>query len=161
MVNIIVLEGPDNSGKSVLARYIAEQINFPLIISEGSGKANGEINERIRRYNRLQTAVFDRHPCVSQVLYDVHVRHQHVSVNEDLLLMFYDLQPLFIYCRGRGLEQHIVKEHDTQEHLKAVEENHPRLCSAYDEWAKVNAHVFYRVGDSMRQIINLIRGTIA
>lgn len=154
----IIIEGPDNSGKSTLARYIASHVPRPILFSEGPEKFPGEINDRIRRYERYRNVIFDRHPCVSQPIYGKIRRN--TEVEHELLLRFYDARPLFIYCRGRGLETHVVKDHDTPEHVEAVNRNHEWLCRQYDEWAVQHAHIWYRVGDSMERVLNLVRGYV-
>ena len=154
----IVLEGPDNAGKSVLARYIASRIGRTIVPSEGPEKYPGEINERIDRYFGFKDVVFDRHPCVSETIYG-RLRGRG-NVDPFLLLRFYEERPLFIYCRGRDLDGHVVKAHDTAEHLATVKSNHDRLCRLYDAWALDKAHIVYRVGDSMENIVTLVRSLI-
>lgn len=154
----IVLEGPDNSGKSTLARYLNARTGRPIILSEGPEKHPGEINERIRRYEGFRGVIFDRHPVVSQPIYGRF--RSNTEVDRELVLRFYDSRPLFIYCRGRSLEGHVEKSHDTSEHMALVNLNHDAMCRHYDEWAKDHAHIWYRVGDSMERIVNLVLGAI-
>lgn len=158
MVNL-VFEGPDNSGKSTLVRYVASQITRPVVLSEGPDKYPGEMNERILRYERHRSVIFDRHPCVSQAIYSRF--RGNTEVDADLMRRFYDSRPLFIYCRGRGLVDHVVKEgYDTDEHLKAITENDAAIRKLYDSWAATHAHIWYRVGDSMERVLFLVQGYI-
>lgn len=154
----IVLEGPDNSGKSTLARYLGERLQRPVIHSEGPDKYPGEIDERVRRYERFENVLFDRHPCVSQAIYG-RKRASAQLVHTDLIIRFYMSRPVFVYCREwQGLDGHVVKEHDTEEHLKSIAENHEWIVRQYERWAIDRAHVWYRVGDNMEQVYKMLKG---
>ena len=112
---------------------------------------------RHRKYG-FRGVIFDRHPVVSQPIYGRFRRN--TEVDKELAVRFYDSRPLLIYCRGRSLEGHVEKDHDTSEHMASVNLNHDAMCRHYDEWAKDHAHVWYRVGDSMERIVNLVLGAI-
>lgn len=154
----IVLEGPDNSGKSTLASFLAAHIRRPIVASEGPDQYPGEINDRIRRYEYFRGVIFDRHPCISQPIYGRY--RSATEVDQRLIHRFMDSRPLFIYCRGRDLANHVEKKVDTPEHLASVKANHSMICRAYDEWAVQHAHLWYRVGDNMHQLLNLVQGAI-
>lgn len=156
---IIVIEGPDNAGKSTLARYISQRILWPIIYSEGPGKSEQEINDRVRRYSLFDNVIFDRHPSISQTLYN-RFRTGGPAIYAENILQFYESDPLFIFCQGRDLSTHQIKEHDTPDHLELVEKNHGDLCRLYDEWAVNHAHIWYRVGNSMERIANMVKGAM-
>ena len=61
----IILEGPDSTGKSTLARIIAQHV--PLSIQPGAGPPQSpeEIIARGKWYLTLDNKIFDRHPCRS------------------------------------------------------------------------------------------------
>src|ERR1043166_7927791 len=68
---VIVIEGMDNSGKSTLARVIADHMGLAIQESEGPPRSADEINERVDRYSSMRdTHLFVRHPCVSNPIYD-------------------------------------------------------------------------------------------
>ena len=150
----IILEGPDNSGKSTLAQYVAARTGRTIIASEGPEKWPGEINERIRRYEQHTDVLFDRHPCVSQPIYG-QIR-KNTPVEPTLLERFYQRPALFIYCEGRGLEEHVLKEHDSPEHVTAVIEKHEWLCDQYLLWALEHSNLRYRVGNSIPDLLDKI-----
>jgi len=161
----VVLEGPDNSGKSTLANKIALVRGSIIVSSEGREKFKGEINERVKRYHDTysgKNVVFDRHPAVSQGMYAI--LNPNTPVDYDLAKQFYDMNPLFIYCRPdveKGMEGHVAdKPGDTPEYLSLVSENFKPLTAAYDLWALKKAHIIYRIGDDVDQLINLINGAI-
>lgn len=158
----IVLEGPDNAGKSTLAKIIGDTMGWPVVGSEGREKYAGEINDRIKRYfqDYQEKHIFDRHPVVSQGIY--RMLHHKTAVDEALEEAFYDANPLLIYCRPpsieRGLDGHIAREDDDDEYLKTVEDNYRQLVQAYDDWALKHAFLLYRIGDDPTKIINAIYG---
>lgn len=158
----IIIEGPDNAGKSTLARALSNSLGWFISSSKGPEKYPGEIDDRVREYLKMDRTIFDRHTVVSNYVYsNVTPRNQVLSslVNE-----FYATRPLFIYCRavaGRTLETHEKKAHDTDEFLKKLEEQYPKLCEAYDDWALHHATMTYRIGDDMRRIIRAIEGAVS
>lgn len=161
----VILEGPDNAGKSTLAKAIGDKFNWPIIGSEGREKYPGEINERIKRYMDLHqnNVIYDRHPCVSQEIY--RVLHGKSAVETDLIKQFYESEPLFIYCRpavGRGMKGHIARDDDSPEYLQMLEKKYGDLLRLYDAWALNHAQVVYRIEDnSLDMIIDFIRGAVS
>lgn len=145
----IVVEGPDATGKSTLIDWLNCTLHRPVMLSEGPEKYPGEINERIRRYMPVREAIWDRHPCISQAIY--------CQVNgttrpdPELVAEFYGRPAIFIYCRDPA-PQHVLKEHDTTEHLEMLAKNKLFIHNAYDLWAVNHAHVIYRIGDVLRPI---------
>ncbi len=158
----IILEGPDNAGKSTLAQILADELNMTVRHSGGPSKYPGEVNHRAQQYNTdMDSFIYDRHPCVSQNLYVAAFQNGGELIEEKHLINFYDNAPLIIYCRSLGdLGGHVPSEHADEEHDKKVAENYDRLCRLYDEWALKNAKLLYRIGDSIETVIDLIRGVI-
>ena len=159
---MIILEGPDGGGKSTLAELLAQTLNLNHIRSEGPEKYPGEINERISKYHKeyggRHNAMFDRHPCVSQLAYSL--VHQQSKPDDKLVARLYTMRPLFIYCRPDPTNKtHTASgEWDTPEYLRSVEDNYDKLMKWYDQWALWNAHYIYRIGDPVRPIEDLIKG---
>lgn len=152
---MIVIEGMDNSGKSTLATYLASHLRMTVQESEGPPISRDEINDRIRRYQRLKNTIFVRHPCVSNVIYDaVRPQNERNLIDEELIEQFYDADPTFIYCdaQERRMEGHLAKAHDTAEHLDRVHRFYPILLSYYREWAINYAHIVYRIRDDRLRI---------
>lgn len=157
----IVLEGTDNSGKSTLADQLSLSLNgIRVQRSEGPEKYPGEINERVRRYLDMPAPLlFDRHPCVSNQIYR-QIKDGYTSVDQELLDRFYASKPFFIFCRvppERGLGGHELKDHDTPEHMAAVETHLGKLVELYDAWGVQYARVIYRIGDALNPILAHIR----
>jgi hypothetical protein len=152
----IVIEGPDNSGKSTLIGQLQRIIRWPVQSSEGPEKHPNEINERVARYQKYTGDwIFDRHPCVSQPIYGQLANR--TPIHQHLLEDFYGASPLFVYCRGRGtLAGHVLKQHDDPAHIEAVDRNQGWIEQTYDRWALKHAHLCYRIGDDSDRLISLI-----
>jgi hypothetical protein len=164
----VVIEGIDNSGKSTLAKYIAQHHLCPNIVeSEGPPRYPGEINERISRYFRDQrpNLIYVRHPVVSQPIYNLG-RMGKASVSSDevsptLMEEFYRRKPTLIYCDPglRGLEGHQVKAGEDEDHLASISRNYNYLLLEYRRWALRHAHVIYRIGDDMERVAQFVYST--
>jgi len=152
----IVLEGPDNSGKSTLAKVLSEAFNMPIKASEGREKYPGEINERVKKYLQdKRSVIYDRHPVVSQTLYSLIVKN--TKIDDELVDQFYSSKPIFIYCKALNrMEGHVNKEYDEPEYLNLIDEKYDSLSAEYDDWAVNNAHLIYRIGDSIPDLISRI-----
>lgn len=154
----IVLEGPDASGKSTLARYLSQELKRAIVPSEGPEKFPGEINERIRRYRWFENVIFDRHPCISQSIYSIFRGNQNPP-DRDLVFDFYETKPVLVYCIPYGNElAHEVKDHDSEEHLAMLRINELEIRKLYDQWGLDYAHFIYRVGSPMARILRAIKG---
>lgn len=155
---MIVIEGPDNAGKSVLASRLSEHFSLPVQASEGPPKHPGELNARLMRYSSLSLTIFDRHPIVSQPIY-CKLRGGDPEFDVTLWTKWlYDRKPIFIYCDPglRTLDGHNVKEHDTKEHLAQISEGQTYLLTAYREWAINHATFVYRIGDNVERLIRAV-----
>lgn len=158
---MIVVEGVDNSGKSTLIRAL--QVVLPAWYiqgSEGPPKHKGEMDERVVRYlaDHKRETIYDRHPCVSQPIYG-QMRTHLDGISPGLIAQFYSSTPLFIYCDGgeRGMKAHIFNpETDSEHHLEAVRSNYDQLLYVYREWAAGHAHLSYRIGDSISQVVKIV-----
>lgn len=151
----IVLEGPDATGKSTLARFLSQEMQWPIIPSEGPEKFPGEVNERIRRYGLFDRVIFDRHPCVSQGIYSIF--NGSTSPDQSLVFDFYDRDPILIYCTSMVQLDHETKDHDTPAHLKVIKMNEQQIRRLYDQWAIDYAHAIHRVGRSpFKRMIEII-----
>lgn len=156
----VVVEGVDNSGKSTLVKAIQDRSPWLLIqASEGPPKYPGEMDLRVKSYLSFSpTTIFDRHPCVSQVIYGSMRSHQD-PVSEYLLKQFYASPCVFVYCDpvNRGMSGHTFNQGvDTPEHLESVKANYHRLLGLYRAWAITYAHIIYRIGDNMTATVEAI-----
>jgi predicted HAD superfamily Cof-like phosphohydrolase len=157
---MLVIEGPDAAGKSTLAKYLSRVFNTPICASEGPPKYPGEINERCERYASLPpNTIFDRHPCVSQVIYS-RVLNRPNDLLQHHIQHFYQQRPTIIYCEPvvpvLGSMLHQVKDHDNEEHLRQIDGNFLELTATYRQWALHHAHIIYRIGEPMEHVARLV-----
>jgi hypothetical protein len=152
----IILEGPDGSGKSTLANILLQHLPMAFKQGEGPPKYPGEMQERVFQYLRMDNTLFDRHPCVSQPIYDSFREHGE-GIDASLLSVFYRQRNLFIFCDNkRSLEESHDATNpvaDTPEHLRLVELNDQAIRDAYRHWAQQHDALVYNIGDDITPLI--------
>ena len=155
----IVLEGPDNSGKSTLAKYISEQLLIPIVHSGGPEKFPGEVIERTKKRLAISSPmIHDRHPVISQNIHLTALRLQGTYIPDNFIGEFYASRPMIIYCRNAGsLDGHQMSEYASTDYHRRVERYFPDLCRMYDDWALRHANVTYRIGDDMSSVVRMVR----
>lgn len=162
----IILEGIDASGKSTLARHLADALGYEIQGSEGPEKEPGEILTRIMRYDRMMHRrsgiIFDRHPVFSHPIYSQGSKWMTripPAIINDLLT-----RPiLIVYCRPmtEGFDNHVAAEGEDPEHLKKVSANYTQWLADYDAWAVRHAHMIYNCGqqfdETAQRILKVVR----
>lgn len=155
----IILEGPDNSGKSTLAAHIAHVLNWPTVHSTGPASSPAAFDERARAFLGRDQVIFDRHCIVSERIYGA-VRGQ-VMIDPDLEDLFRLSSKIVVYCRSTDeLEGHVIKPHDTQEHLSLIARQRRQILHLYDQWALSTAHIIHRKGEATGRITRFILGEL-
>lgn len=160
---MIIIEGHDNSGKSTLAVALADYLGYTVQESEGPPRSAEEINQRcvgyLERAFRRDPVIWVRHPVISNAIYGS-FREEGDPILPEIRAEFYRINNrVLIYCDplGRGLGDHVVKKHDTPEHLKMLELKHTLILDAYRQWAIQNADIMYRIGDSMQRVMSMAK----
>lgn len=162
----IILEGIDASGKSTLAKHLANALVCTIQDSEGPEKEPGEIITRIMKYDRLMSQeriIFDRHPVFSHPIYSQGSKWMTripPAITQDLLT-----RPiLIVYCRPmtEGFDNHVENEGgEDPEHLKKVSANYTQWLADYDAWAVRHAHMIYNCGqqfdETAQRILKVVR----
>lgn len=145
----VILEGPDGGGKSTLAGHLSKLWNLRLQQGSGPPKKEGEIEQRLANYLKMDNVIFDRHPSVSEPIY-TRIRQQAVSLEfKALTNAFYQQNNLFIYCRSTSNARHVVKAGEDPKHIEALNANYDTLVQLYDQWALRYAHHIYRIEDGL------------
>lgn len=151
----IILEGPDGTGKSTLAKRIAGHINWMYTPGQGPERYPGEIVERGRQYLEHQFRVFDRHPIISQPIYN-RFRTDGTPIPQELIDELAAQNNLLILCdRPEQEVEHVLKDYDTEEHVAMVEDNADAIYRAYIEWSMGRVHGIYRIGDPVENVLRL------
>lgn len=149
----IVLEGPDGSGKSTLGNTLSKLLNMPLISGKGPPKSEREFEDRCKRYLEYSGVIFDRHPCISELIYS-EIGERQCQLPQSLAKQFWATKPFVVYVRplNRHLsDTHQCKAHETQEHVDMVRANHRRICAMYDARMLEIANYVYRRSDGHLQ----------
>ncbi len=143
----IILEGPDNSGKSTLAQAIVNAYGWP-IMHAGKGGTPDDWHERaLKDIDMAQRkVVMDRSFIISDTIYGPICRGERLfdprpwmrkmqavdSLDDTFVLVFCDAPDSVL----ADMSTHIVKPHDTQQHLDSVQRNKTALAYAYREFYK-------------------------
>lgn len=130
---MIIIDGPDATGKSYLAKAISRATNWPIQPSEGPEKAPGEILARCEKYLRLSDfTIFDRHPIISQSIYGPLARK--TAIPPYLLIALKQKDPLIIQAHPENHFPHEEKEHDTPEHLQMIAKQREIIVDHYNQF---------------------------
>jgi len=139
---IVILEGPDNAGKSTLGNKLAIDLHLDLIHPGGPPKNLVEVIERCQEQSTVFSHsttvdfIFDRVTCISDQIY---------RGRTDLykLFDFYqnDLRSakniIIIYCRPsddrlRNFDDHVQKDHEDEAIVQHAIDNVDRIINEYD-----------------------------
>jgi len=144
----IILEGPDNAGKTTLSNLLSDKLKLPVFHSGGPPKNNSHAKVCCDLQNSLAhtNCVLDRITSISQQVYAN-------RLNDPMLLD--ELEKLcniptniIVYCRPSNeklmdFSTHTVEEHDTEDHMAYVIENHQNIVSIYDRLMVSVPHLHY------------------
>jgi hypothetical protein len=132
---------------------MADYMSLIVQESEGPPKSDDEINARVDTYEQMEGRLFVRHPVISNSIYGK-FREEGDPITEGRRMLFYEADHIFIYCDAqRHYDGHVVKDHDTERHLKLLDDNAEALLREYRLWAAQHAHFVYRIGDDMDRLI--------
>lgn len=140
----IIIEGPDNSGKSTLANSIAKQLGIEVIHAGSAPKTMEECFERLHSEQRLWCTpeiVQDRSFFISNFIYSKCIPSRSVDFDVRLqsnLLRTYveNFATTVIFCDAPNElllqdQLHIVKAYDTPEHLEEVKNSNLQIIKEY------------------------------
>lgn len=143
---IIILEGPDNAGKSTLARMLAEDLKVE-VVHPGGPPANiadalircGE-QAMLFQLGESISFIYDRVTCISEPIYrgiDTHLVAFGLF-QADLASEVADHNVLLVYCRPpirviKDFSGHVTKAHETEEVVEHAKRNIDRIIIEYDE----------------------------
>lgn len=138
---MLIIEGPDNAGKTTLANYLSQELGIPI---HHFGAPPENFTQLLSRVifcmNNKDHFIYDRIPLVSEHVYSIlrnrNLIHELYNNGEQHYKDLRETNPILIYCRPpvkKMLEGHKGKEHDTQEHLDFVRDNAQKLIDRYDQ----------------------------
>ena len=142
---IIILEGFDESGKSSLAKKLAEKTGVPVV---HPGKRPFDFDDAeamaIRQFGLLSFAkdvnlILDRATCISSFCYTWHMTDLFAKYQSQIIL---DPNILIIYCKYNG-KKLTVSEHDRDGSVGIARKNKDQIIERYNSLFKGIPHHEY------------------
>lgn len=147
---IIVLEGPDNAGKSTLGRKLSADLSMDLIHLGGPPKNIVEVIARCQEQSmtfQLSTEVdfiYDRITCISDKVYRGRDEYKRIfEIYQGQLRTAKNV--IIIYCRPsdervKDFSDHVKKDHETDEVVQRAISNVDRIVDEYDSLMNMLSH---------------------
>lgn len=153
---IIILEGPDNAGKSTLAKKISERLNIEVVHPGGPPKNVAEVirnlGEQSYAFNQgnIVSFIYDRVTCISDSIYRNNIGYKRLfeSFQSDLIASIMAQQVMVVYCRSsltrlNDFSNHGIKEHETAEVVEFAKANVNRIIADYDKMMESISCIHY------------------
>ena len=144
----IIIEGPDNAGKSTLAQELGNLLKYPVFHAGGPPETNElAIKFCFQQIKLLDYAVIlDRVTPISRQIYEN--RFSDPELTDFLKTMATNKNTIIIYCRPPNetlmdMDNHQIKDHDSSEHIAYVLENHHNFIELYDRLMNRTQHFLY------------------
>lgn len=160
---MIIVEGPDNSGKSTLIKQLRSELKLNEIPRVGHGPANGPKDLWERTYqiidavtkSKSRWVILDRFTLIGEDIYGPILRHVNLwdRMPQEKIKFWRAvnlLDPFIIYCRPpkdviTDMKNHIIKPYDTPEHVRRVNQKQELIIHAYDNYfANWKPYNFFR-----------------
>lgn len=145
----IILEGPDNAGKSTLAKALSEAMGWNTIHAGGPPKNEAETKERLHTdFDLMQRKmIMDRSFIISETVFGPITRNirsfdpkpwfrkmQSLDIHDETFHLLICLPPESVVCNQKV---HIIKPHETKEHVDAMLAKQKQIYAAYASLANV------------------------
>jgi hypothetical protein len=148
---MIILEGPDNSGKSTLAKLFKMR-GFAVVHPGGAPSSPQQEEDMMlaQANNAALQIVHDRVTCISNPIYNLYRGDSKPDMRYGYWLSETLAKPgcVLVYCRPPienmlNFATHEAKAHDSAEHLKMIESNAINLIKSYDLMMSFVPHIQY------------------
>jgi cytidylate kinase len=139
----ILIEGPDNSGKSTLCEKLSMRLGWPIVRAVRPLKDEDDMFEMCTNDIKLMQTniIMDRSYIISDSIYGPLCRNQNLVDLKYWLAQMQTLQQTchnleFVFCDGldsvlTNMSTHVIKITDTAAHLAAVEKNKVAIMNNY------------------------------
>lgn len=151
---MIVVEGPDGSGKSTLVKRLSDALDLPVAPRAVNSNAvyTDQLDYWVERHNKLgfQPMLFDRHQLVSHLMYGPTMRRKLFGNFQDMewlvdqLQQFWSCKPFVIICLPPIAT---VKANLAVDEYKVAERDIEVFYWNYHAWAAMNRDSVDRVWD--------------
>lgn len=138
---IIVLEGPDGSGKTTLAKQIAKRFNGNRIHTGGKMYTSKEYDTRVEYLRMLSKGttvnVIDRVPWISEMIYSKALSRTPLASKEKMVDDMKTIDHKVIYCRPSSLTidkmvEDPNKAHKDEEFYELIRNRYETIMKGYD-----------------------------
>lgn len=147
---MIILEGPDNAGKTTLGKHLVAELGLELIHGGDAPKDLAECWTRIDKImDHPNPAIFDRVIQISEQIYgNVFRNTTFFDCHKEISRLRRKHYPLIIYCRPDiskllHLEEKDFRADEEKSHVKKVKENQQRIVNHYDDLFQHYIHIRY------------------
>lgn len=168
---IIILEGPDGSGKSTLGNNLSTEFGLKCFHS-GKPTTQKEMDDRIDFIISLKDElwILDRAPWISEAVYSKCFNRPFLDTDR-ILEIWFKVPQLVIYCVPSFISPDQIstetKSHKSPDFLKRVKKNHQAIVQQYDEVINlIPAHIEvlrydFTLPNAYDTIANRVREVIA
>lgn len=145
----IILEGIDGCGKSTLALQLGAHYGVG-IHSIGGPPRNNDTAITMSRYQMniadSSTVIFDRVTSMSRLCYEQDLSKLHTAqMKNDMEFL---LKKCIVIWVTNPVPVNEIKEYDTDEHLKAISDNHLMIKHSYHDMMEKIPHFHYDYTES-------------
>ena len=146
---MIIIEGPDNSGKSTLAKNLSIALKIKIWHSPGPNTKE-QLYDSMDFVMEQEELILDRVPCISEQIYGPVLRGKNLLQDTDLLeKLIEEKDPIFIYCRPSTdiivSKRMQFRPEETEDHKRKVIEEIYTLITVYDTCMQGVPHILYNL----------------
>lgn len=159
--SLIVVEGPDNSGKTTLAIDLAKRLSGIYINSKRKPESAAEVlayQDILRQARLFAPTVTDRHPAISEWIYGPAIR-QRCVIKAHHLNFCMDQVSSIVYCRPPDPTITLTLADRSQ--MDGVPENILKLIEDYDEFFVQARWPVYRYDRTLRSVEELCEAIVS
>ena len=139
---LIIVEGPDGSGKSTLVRSLVSVLGLHPHHTGGPIRSKGEMITRLAGVSQAVEShpagvILDRHPAISDEIYKS-VSGDPLAMNQDMLDGYLlDARPLIVFCGLESMSEmwrmidRTNKPHKPPSHLDQVLRDYKKVVEGY------------------------------
>jgi adenylate kinase family enzyme len=145
---MIAFEGPDNAGKSTLAKYVSEKYGLAYFTAGPAPKNEEELGLCLdEQYARsAYPIVQDRLTCISHKIYHWDFEFLDLEISRNMIR--HSKRFMMVYCRPpdrilMDFSTHKLKSYDTEESIKKIVDNQHTYIERYDAIMAKIPHLTY------------------
>ena len=167
---MIILEGPDNSGKSTLAEFLASGTGIKANHSGGPIKSKADYQMRVATFFSTEKVyVMDRWPSISEQVYGSVMGRSYDIEFDETTIHALARGWLFIYCRPpldhlMDFTKHRGSEYTApgvtpEAYHRKIEEKQHHLVERYDEVMSHVPHIRYDFKSATPKFLSFLQAS--